>query len=1324
MMGSDIFISYSHKDTYWLERLTTTLKPLARRGEISIFSDLDIQTGTQWREAIQQALDSAEVAILLVSQDFLASDFIAQHEIAPLLKAAEEKRLKIFWIAVRYSTYADTDIERFKAANNPSQPLASFLPHELDRELVQIYQKIKVAIQEQPHPAPPPSPISSLPPCPYPGLKPFDESDAPYFHGRREEIQEMVEAVDRFRFLMVLGPSGSGKSSLVFAGLLPHLKQQNSYTLHSWTVLTLRPQKSPATNLNRRLSGVLEKSGEAVARYLASQSGASRLLLIVDQFEEFFTQAEKKEQKPFLTMIQNLREVEACTVVLTLRAVFFEDLMLSGLWPVEASDRIEVTPLREDAMREAIVEPARKAGVKIDEGLVELLLADAAGEPGRLPLLQATMNFLWDKVQDGELSLEAYKQLGEKGRQRVAYALARKAEDALDSLSSSEQQVARRVFLRLIQFVEGRPDTRRQQPISALLDAAEDPAIVKQTVSKLAAHGLLVVDPQEEGQPVDLAHDALITAWPTLRDWLAQERRAEQARRRWEAKAAEWLQYGEDALLGEKLLRELETWLQSQAAASVRYSPLLTKLVEASRKALAAKGGDQRRVLAGDLAARAEALLESDPDLALRLATEAVTATWRQDQPPLAQAEDVLRLALVHTPVRKIVHDHRGEVLSMAVSPDGKLLATAGADGTAKVWHVDSGQLKESFSGHAGPVYGVAFDPEAPCLATAGADATIRVWELGECKQPIRWSGHEGAVTCVAYSPTGHHLVTGGEDAAGRIWNVARQEVQVNLQGHRRPIRKVLFSPGGDSVAAVGDDAIVRIWNASTGAETAALLGHVNRVWDVAWGGSAAKFVATAGEDRTVRVWNRQNGALHAMQRHAGPVRSVKFGSSDRLLTASEDGTVQILDMENNKTFRTFRCPGVRLIGATYAQSDEVPVVLATSADNTTWLWEDVGGQELSILSINEAERLGRTVYSPAGSARSLLVSASPHRWPSAIGNTQVRDTESGAVLASLQYVVERATSASYVRQGTSGPSVAHVQERHPDSGAVQTTIPAHAGGVNSSEYSPDGKWIATAGQDHTARIWEAKNRQAVTSLAGHMGPVKRISWSPDSRWVVTASEDRTARIWEAMPSRWLRTLMGHTASVQAAVFSLPDGRWIATASADGTARIWSGETGDLLHELKEHSASVTDVVSSPEGSFVATASEDGTVRIWSWEREQSERILSHEGGVLGIAWSPDGRTLATAGKDGTVRLWDAPTGQRRSTLRGHTDAVVGVAFSPDGKRVVSTGADRTIRQYLVDIDALLEAAGARNPRELSPAERITYLGEPASASPEPSAAA
>jgi WD40 repeat protein len=1317
-MATQLFISYSHNDNEWLDRLKTTLKPLVRRGEISAFSDQDIQTGAHWREAIQQALDSAEVAVLLVTPDFLASDFIDQNELPLLLKAAETRKLAVFWIAVRYSTYRDSKIEPFQAANDPSRPLASLSPADLDKELVQIYDKIKLVMQANPEPAPPPSSPGVPLRNPYPGLRPFDEELAPYFYGRKEEIQRMLDAVDRFHFLMVLGPSGSGKSSLVFAGLLPQLRQKISSVPHPWTVLSLRPQQYPATNLDRRLPGVLEQPGEAVTRYLESKSGAQRLLLVVDQLEECFTQAEGGEREPFLGAIRNLREIERCTVVLTLRAVFFEDLMSSKLWPVGTSDRIEVVPLREDQMRDAIVEPARAVGVTIEEGLVELLLADAAGEPGRLSLLQSTLELLWGKMQNRVLPLEAYTQLGEEGRQRVAYALASKADSALDDLSPAQQQTARRIFLRLVQFVEGRPETRRQQSMSSLLDTAEYPTLVEQTVSRLADRGLLVVDRQGVGEAgserVDLTHEALITAWPALRQWIDQGKEAEQSRRRWEAKAYEWVQYGRKSfLLDEEPLQELEAWLKSPAATSVRYSSQLVEFAVASRQALAQREGAQSRLRAADLAAYAEGWLERDPELALRLAIEAVSLTWRQSRPPSGEAEDALRQALIRAPVRQIRHDHQGEVLGMTVSKDGKLLATTGADGTAKVWRVTSGQLQATMTGHAGPVYGAAFDPEGPHLATAGADSTLRIWDLADGREIMSLDGQGKAVLCAAYSSSGHLLVAGGEDGVARIWDLAEKTTARELRGHRRPIRSVAFSPNGTYVATTGDDAIVRIWKAGTGEEAAALQGHVNRVWKVAWI-SYSRLVVTAGEDRTVRVWDVETGSSRPpLRQHTKPVRDARFDASTWILTTGEDGTVSVSDLETGRAAQTFHSPGARLIGAAYTQGERNRLILATDAEGTTRLWEATGGQEISVQSFSDAYRLGGAVYSPAGPRVLLLVSSSAYVYSSGPYRSyaEVRDPESGSVVTTLQGAA--GTSPGYSTYTASGGYSSSAQARDAESGAVQATIQAHASGVNDAQYSPDGRLIATAGQDGTARIWDAATGRQVASLTGHKGPVRRISWSPDGQRVVTASEDRTAAIWAATAGRLIRTLAGHGDAVQAALFSPTDGRWVATASADGKVRIWESDTGNQIHELGpgEHTAGITGLAWSPDGSRIATASEDGTARIWLWTERRREHLLTgHEGGLLGIAWSPDGQTLATAGRDHTVRLWNASNGGRRGTLRGHTAEVVAVAFSPDGKRVASTGNDRTVRQYLVDVQALLDLAEARKPRELTTAERATYL--------------
>jgi WD40 repeat protein/energy-coupling factor transporter ATP-binding protein EcfA2 len=1316
-MGSQIFISYSHKDRTWLDKLKKVLKPLERTGEISVFSDLDTKTGEDWRSRIQQELESAEVAILLVSQDFLASDFIAKNELPPLLRAAKEKRLTIFWIALRPSTVDDTDIVNFQAANEPSRPLSSLFGHKREAELVGIRDKVKAVIRERQAVFPPGDGTDSPPlPSPYPGLKPFDESQAPYFHGRRDEIKQMRKALETCRLLMVIGPSGSGKSSLVFAGLLPELK---SSTPCPWEVLPFRPQQNPATNLIRRFPDVLKTPQKAVAHYLASSTGASRLLLIIDQFEECFTLAAEEERERFFTVIQKLRRVTTCTVVLTLRAVFVEDLMLSGLWPAKKSEhvqRVDVTPLRGDRMREAIVEPAKAAGVKIEKGLVELLLADAAGEPGRLPLLQTTLKFLWDKIQNGELPLrhgelplEAYKELGGEGRQRVAHALARKADDALDSLSPAEQQVVHRIFLRLIQFVEGRPETRRQQPLLALQDGAESQSLVEQMVNKLADHGLLVMDWQGDNKLVDLAHEALITAWPRLRDWIAQGRKPEQERRDWESKAAEWLKGNKkkDFLLAEEPLRRVQEWLRSPGAAFVSYSRALAEFAEASRKAMDEKQGIRRKWRAAELANQAKNLLEIDPDLAMRLAMEAVTMTWNQGQPPVAPAEDALRLTLVHTPVRRIVHDHQGEVLGMAVSPNGRLLATAGAEGTAKVWDVASGELMVSMNGHTGPVYGAAFDPGGACLATAGGDSTVRIWDLDDGRQISKLTGHEGIVTRVAYCPTGNFLITAGEDPTARVWDLSTKKVYLELRGHRRPIRAVAFDPTGTRVATAGDDAILRIWNMADGEEILALLGHVNRVWDVSW--ESLDSVATAGEDRMVRIWDAIRGFPRLVRkRHTVPVRSVCFDSSGGLLTASEDGTVRIWGTQDGEVevVRTLSSPGARLIGAAYGQSEAESFVLATDADGTTRLWRTTDGQEIVAHRFDDVCRLGDAVFSPAGLRTLLLVPGNTSISAPDKSYAQVRDLESGAIVTALQ---EKARKLA--RAGAGSLTV--------ETGGFQATIPSHASGVNFAEYSPDGQLLATASQDWTARIWDANSGREVAVLEGHEGPVRRVSWSPDGRWVVTAGEDHTARIWAFATGEQVQELKGHTGKVYAAVFSLLDHELrIATASADGTIRIWDC-AGNLLHDLREHEASVNDVVWSPDGHWAATASQDGTVRIWNWAEERSKHILrGHEGSVLGLAWSPDGRTLASAGKDGTVRLWDTGSGELRATLRGHSVGVRGVAFSRDGKRVVSTGHDRTIRQYLVNVEDLLEEATARNPRQLTQAERARYLGETAESAP------
>ncbi len=431
-------------------------------------------------------------------------------------------------------------------------------------------------------------PEDSKPSCPYPGMVPFSAEDARFFYGRKAEINRMVRLLRDRRRLFVIGPSGSGKSSLVFAGVLPTLPKSNFFRRKPWLVRTMRPGSQPRSTLEQIIGGDPNQPGQAVSNLLTTHAEVRQLLLVIDQFEELFTQAKRSEQSPFIAALQALSTVEFCTLVIIIRADFYHDLMNSDFWPVKQGERLEVAPLRGTMLRQAIEQPATQVKVKLEAGLVERLLADAADEPGALPLVQETMVQLWEVMQDSLLSLNAYEQLSTEERSGLAGAMTDKAEVTLDELSPVQQAIARRIFLRLIQFGEGRADTRRQRPVTDLKTAFDDPKLFDQTLNHLTDNRLLTLGGKDRHvRQVDIAHEALIRGWPTLRRWLFERREAERTRRRLEARAADWVRLeGRGGLLDEVQLLEAERWLNSPDATDLGYNEALPALVQASRSAI------------------------------------------------------------------------------------------------------------------------------------------------------------------------------------------------------------------------------------------------------------------------------------------------------------------------------------------------------------------------------------------------------------------------------------------------------------------------------------------------------------------------------------------------------------------------------------------------------------------------------------------------------------------------------------------------------------------------------------------------------------------
>lgn len=405
----------------------------------------------------------------------------------------------------------------------------------------------------------PDPPESALPPCPYPGMVPFSSSDARFFCGRQAEIETLIQLLRHQNLLFVIGPSGCGKSSLIDAGLLPALQSSGRSPGGVWLVRKLRPGSDPLLRLKETIGDHLDKAGTSIDGLLAEHRAAQRLLLVIDQFEETFTRADPAQQKEFVCALKGLTDTENCALLIAMRADFYPQLMNCDFWPVDPSQRFEIAPLRGAALHQAIEQPALDAGIYIEAALIERLLADAAGEPGVLPHMQETMVVLWEGMKRRLLSLDMYARLGDQERSGLAVAVARKADAAFAALMPDQQDIARRVLVNLVQLGDGGPDTRRQLSLQSLRQLPGDPRQFDFVLEHLTQNRLLIQSSDQNlGPQVDLSHEALITSWPRLKEWLQRNRAALLLQRRLSAATDEWLERGREPslLFGGSLLRD------------------------------------------------------------------------------------------------------------------------------------------------------------------------------------------------------------------------------------------------------------------------------------------------------------------------------------------------------------------------------------------------------------------------------------------------------------------------------------------------------------------------------------------------------------------------------------------------------------------------------------------------------------------------------------------------------------------------------------------------------------------------------------------------
>ncbi|MEC4814558.1 MAG: AAA-like domain-containing protein [Scytonema sp. PMC 1069.18] len=592
---------------------------------------------------------------------------------------------------------------------------------------------------------------------------------------------------------------------------------------------------------------------------------------------------------------------------------------------------------------------------------------------------------------------------------------------------------------------------------------------------------------------------------------------------------------------------------------------------------------------------------------------------------------------------------HSDRVQNVSFSPDGKILASASADNTVKLWNVKDGILLRSLEGHTSDVWSISFSPNGEILASTGNDGTVRLWNVKDYTQIKIIKGYNKSLSSVNFSPNGKTLAVGALDGRVGIFNVDDGNLIQIIDGHSEPVVSVNFSPDGTMIASSSLDGTLKLWNVSDGSLVRTLKGHHDKL-TMSNFSPDGKMLATASFDHTVKLWNVSNGALiRTLEGHIAPVNSVSFSPDGKAIaSASEDGTVKVWNLaQPDIEPQTFRGHNGHVRHATF--SPDGKILATASPDHTVRLWR-IESIEPKTLKYHQ-DRVLSISFSPDGKT---LASASADKtiklWN--IAKSQLK------------------------------------------------TLKGHNGDVRSVSFSPDGKTLASAADDNTVKLWSVKDGSLVQTIQGHSKRLSRVSFSPDGKILALTGDDEIVKLWNISNGTLLYTLKGydnwHTGGRLTGISFSPDGKILASTSDEPAVKLWRVEDGSLVKTLRGHSDRLTSISFSTDGQFLASGSADHTVKIWRVKDGVAVKTLKgHSNWVTDVSFSPPrvaspqgiGHTLASASFDSTIKLWNINHDTPEQTLKSHRHMVTSISFSPDGKTLASASRDGTVKLWNITLD-------------------------------------
>lgn len=1206
----------------------------------------------------------------------------------------------------------------------------------------------------------PPVPPGDLPNEPFRHLAWFTREDAEIFFGRNYQIRQLYDRITEpsgAPIVLLYGQTGVGKSSLLDAGLTPRME-----STHDILYLRRNQELGLLETAKHGIGLCNEENNSLSSAWRAREAQTGKpLALIVDQVEEVFTRPtldSKDELEDFLEALQEAfskpQERPRGKLILGFRKEWESEIEQQLRAYKLPHAKVFLQPLDRQGIIQAVTGVTnsprlkRHFGLVIEEGLAEVISDDLSADADSplAPTLQILLTKMWAEAKGRSNANPLFERALYEELKRQGVLLGDFLDQQLAKLEAARSDlVVSGLALDVLGFHTTQLGTAEQRTAKEIeQEYRHCKEAVTFLVQKLKDLYLLAELPDDDRNAIAanstrLAHDTLAPLVRARLDNSVSD--GQRARRILENRSQEWRNNEHGAPLDGHDLTVVE-----QGAAGMRaWTSDEERLIQVSRKKrdqsqlrnrllrvagvtaivliLIGAGvvwwqyrqakASERRSISRQLAMSATSQLQTDPELSLLLAMQAM------NQADTSEAQDALRRALVESHLRTTLRGHKSEIHSARFSPDARLVVTASKDQTARVWETNTGKTVADLKGHTGLIFSAEFSRDGSLLVTASEDGTAKLWQTSTWTSVRELRGKSGRVLGATFSPDGNFVITTDSEATARVWDTHNGN-SVKVLSLPSSVGGAEFSSDGKMLATFGD--VVTVWDTSTWRQLAEFHGPTDKGSEENGSFSPdGKYIVSAQGNRgdhIARIWEISTKRIVGeLKGHTGEIFTTRFSPDGKfIVTASGDKSARVWETQTWQNVGALLGHSDLVFDAEFSRDSRL--IVTASKDATARVWSNTMGELQTDLRGHTAV-VNSAAFSPDGK---LIVTASDDK------TARVWKADMGGLVAELK---------------------------------------GHTDKVVSAELSRDGGLIVTASNDRTARVWQTSTGKSLAELTGHSGVVRRAVFSPDSKLVVTASADSTARVWEASSGKNVATLKhpsmdpNDPSEVHSAVFS-PDGKFIVTTS-EFSAWVWNTGSGELISQLtpsahateggggvtiaefspdskqiviadevgnveirgikaestaillKGHTQYITKVAFSPDGKFIITASGDATTRVWEVNTGKTVLVLQGAGSeVFDAEFSPNGKFIVTGDQDNTARIWDAQTGRLLTELKGNKSAIRKVKHSPDGKFILTLSQDDRVRIYLCEVcessENLLALASTRVTRPLTPDESRTYL--------------